>query len=58
MQADPVLRLTRVIVITAMNPEDVHVAADVVLFKPIDVPGLLAAVADLMPPSARVKPRR
>jgi CheY-like chemotaxis protein len=37
MQSDPALRHTRVIVITAMNPEDVRV------------------VADLMPPSARVK---
>ena len=58
MHGDPELRLTRVIVITAMNPEDVHVVADVVLYKPIDVPVLLSAVADLMPPSARVKPRR
>src|SRR5438445_1912236 len=33
MQSDPVLRLMRVIVITAMNPEDVHVVADVVLYK-------------------------
>ena len=58
MQSDPELRTTRVVVITAMNPEDVHVVADVVLYKPIDIPVLLAAVADLMPPSARVKARR
>jgi len=58
MQGDPDLRLTRVIVITAMRPEDVHVVADVVLYKPIDVPGLLSAVADLMPPSGRARARR
>jgi CheY-like chemotaxis protein len=58
MQSDPDLRLTRVIVITAMNPEDVRVVADAVLFKPIDVSVLLSTVADLMPPSARVRPRR
>jgi CheY-like chemotaxis protein len=58
MQSDPELRTLRVIVITAMNPEDVHVVADVILYKPIDVPVLLAAVADLMPPSSRAKSRR
>jgi adenylate cyclase len=58
MQSDPDLRLTRVIVITAMNPEDVQVVADAVLFKPIDVSVLLSRVADLMPPSARARPRR
>src|SRR6266542_4197363 len=45
MQTDPALRLTRVIVITAMNPQDVHVVADVVLYKPIDVALLLSTVA-------------
>jgi len=58
MQSDPDLRTTRIIVITAMNPEDVHAVADVILYKPIDVAALSAAVADLMPPSARVKSRR
>jgi CheY-like chemotaxis protein len=58
MQSDPVLRLMRVIVITAMSPEDVHVVADVVLYKPIDVSILLATVADLMPPSARGRATR
>lgn len=58
MQSDPELRTTRIIVITAMNPKDVHVVADVILYKPIDVPALLNAVADLMPPSARAKSRR
>ena len=58
IQADPVLRRTRVIVITAMNPEDVQVTADHVLYKPIDVALLLSAVDELMPPSARVKSRR
>jgi CheY-like chemotaxis protein len=58
IQADPVLRPTRVIVITAMNPEDVQVAADHVLYKPIDVAVLLSTVAEMMPPSARVKTRR
>jgi len=58
MQGDPDLRLTRVIVITAMRPEDVHVVADVVLYKPIDVPVLLSAVADLMPPAGRARARR
>lgn len=58
MQSDPDLRTLRVIVITALNPEDVHVVADLILYKPIDVPVLLAAVADLMPPSARAKSRR
>jgi CheY-like chemotaxis protein len=57
MQSEPALRQTRVIVITAMNPEDVHVVADVVLYKPVDVPLLLSTVAELMPSSARVKPR-
>jgi CheY-like chemotaxis protein len=52
MQSDPTLRLTRVIVVTAMNPEDVHVVADVVLYKPIDVPLLLSTVAELMHPAA------
>jgi CheY-like chemotaxis protein len=52
MQSDPALRLTRVIVTTAMNPEDVHVVADVVLYKPIDVPLLLATVAELMRPAS------
>jgi CheY-like chemotaxis protein len=52
MQSDPALRLTRVIVVTAMNPEDVHVVADVVLYKPIDVPLLMATVAELMQPAA------
>jgi len=54
MQSDPALRLTRVIVTTALNPEDVHVVADVVLYKPIDVPLLLSTVAELMRPSASV----
>lgn len=58
MQSDPELRTTRVIVITAMNPEDVHVVADVILYKPIDVPVLLSAVAGLMPPFARGRARR
>jgi CheY-like chemotaxis protein len=58
MQSDPELRALRVIVITALSPEDVQVVADVILYKPIDVPVLLAAVADLMPPSARAKSRR
>jgi CheY-like chemotaxis protein len=58
MQADPALRHTRVIVITAMSPDDVHVAADAVLYKPIDVSVLLSTVADLMPPSARARSRR
>jgi CheY-like chemotaxis protein len=58
IQADPVLRPTRVIVITAMNPEDVQVTADHVLYKPIDVSVLLSTVAELMPPSARAKLRR
>jgi CheY-like chemotaxis protein len=58
MQSDPDLRLTRVIVITAMNPEDVKVVADAVLFKPIDVAVLLSTVAELMPPSSRARPRR
>ena len=53
MQSDPVLRLTRVIVITGMNPEDVHVVADVVLYKPIDVPLLLSTVSELMRPAPR-----
>jgi CheY-like chemotaxis protein len=53
MQSDPVLRLTRVIVVTGMNPEDVHVVADVVLYKPIDVPILLSTVSELMRPAAR-----
>ena len=57
MQSDPVLRQTRVIVITAMSPQDVHVVADVVLYKPVDVALLLSTVAELMPPSARVKSR-
>jgi CheY-like chemotaxis protein len=57
MQSDPALRQTRVIVITAMNPEAVHVVADVVLYKPVDVALLLATVAELMQPSARVKSR-
>jgi len=52
MQSDPALRLTRIIVVTAMNPEDVHVVADVVLYKPIDVPLLLSTVAGLMLPAA------
>jgi CheY-like chemotaxis protein len=52
MQSDPALRLTRVIVVTAMNPEDVHVVADVVLYKPIDVPLLMATVAELMQPAS------
>jgi CheY-like chemotaxis protein len=52
MQSDPALRLTRVIVTTAMDPEDVHVVADVVLYKPIDVPLLLSTVAELMRPTA------
>ncbi len=52
MQSDPALRLTRVIVTTAMDPEDVHVVADVVLYKPIDVPLLLSTVAELMRPAA------
>jgi CheY-like chemotaxis protein len=51
MQSDPVLRLMRVIVITAKNPEDVHVVADVVLYKPVDVPLLLSTVAELMRPA-------
>jgi CheY-like chemotaxis protein len=55
MQSDPALRHTRVIVITAMNPEDVHVVADAVLYKPVDVTTLLSRVADLMPPSARAR---
>jgi CheY-like chemotaxis protein len=54
MQSDPTLRLTRVIVTTAMNPEDVHVVADVVLYKPIDIPLLLSTVAELMRPAAPV----
>ena len=54
MQSDPALRLTRVIVTTAMNPEDVHVVADVVLYKPIDVALLLSTVAELMRPAAPV----
>jgi CheY-like chemotaxis protein len=54
MQSDPALRLTRVIVTTAMNPEDVHVVADVVLYKPIDVPLLLSTVAELMRPAEPV----
>src|SRR5258706_15165088 len=37
MQSDPVLRLTRVIVITGMNPEDVHVVAAAGLYQPADV---------------------
>ena len=53
MQSDPVLRLTRVVVVTAMNPEAVHVIADVVLYKPIDVPLLLSTVAGLIGPAAR-----
>jgi CheY-like chemotaxis protein len=57
MQSDPALRETRVIVITAMNPQDVRVAADAVLYKPVDVALLLSTVAELMPPSARVKTR-
>ena len=52
MQSDPALRQTRVIVVTAMNPEDVHVVADVVLYKPIDVPLLMATVAELMQPAS------
>jgi len=51
MQSDPALRLTRIIVVTAMNPEEVHVVADVVLYKPIDVPLLLSTVAGLMLPA-------
>jgi len=58
MQSDPDLRLTRVIVITAMNPEDVHAVADFILYKPIDVSVLLSTVAELMPPSARARSRR
>lgn len=58
MQSDPELRTTRVIVITAMNPEDVQAVGDVILNKPIEIPILPAAVADLMPPSARAKARR
>ncbi len=54
MQSDPALRLTRVIVTTAMNPEDVHVVADVVLYKPLDVSLLLSTVAELMRPAAQV----
>ena len=54
MQSDPALRLTRVIVTTAMDPEDVHVVADVVLYKPIDVPLLLSTVAELMRPPETV----
>jgi two-component system cell cycle response regulator DivK len=54
MQSDPALRLTRVIVTTAMNPEEVHVVADVVLYKPIDVALLLSTVAELMRPAAPV----
>jgi CheY-like chemotaxis protein len=54
MQSDPTLRLTRVIVTTAMNPEDVHVIADVVLYKPLDVSLLLSTVAELMRPAAGV----
>jgi CheY-like chemotaxis protein len=54
MQSDPALRQTRVIVTTAKNPEDVHVIADVVLYKPIDVPLLLSTVAELMRPAASV----
>ncbi len=54
MQSDPALRLTRVIVTTAMNPEDVHVVADVVLYKPIDVSLLLSTVAELMRPAEQV----
>ena len=57
MQSDPALRQTRVIAITGLNPEDVRVVADVVLYKPIDVPLLLSTVAELMPPSARARPR-
>ena len=53
MQSDPVLRLTRVIVVTGMNPEDVRVVADVVLYKPIDVALLLSTVSELMRPTAR-----
>ena len=52
MQSDPVLRLTRVIVITGMNPEDVHVVADVVLYKPVDIAILLSTVSELMRPAA------
>ena len=58
MQSDPEFRATQVIVITALNPENVHVVADVILYKPIDVQSLLAAVANLMPPSSRAKARR
>jgi CheY-like chemotaxis protein len=58
MQSDPELRTTRIIVITGMSPQDVHVIADMILYKPIDVPVLLDAVAGLMPPSARSKARR
>ena len=57
MQSDPRLRQTRVIVITAMSPQDVHVVADVVLYKPIDVSILLSTVAELMPADARGKGR-
>ena len=52
LQSDPALRLIRVIVITALDPADVHVVADVVLYKPLDVPLLLSTVAGLMRPSA------
>ena len=58
MQSDPDLRTMRIIVITAMRPEDVHAVADVILYKPIDAAALLAVVADLMPPSARANARR
>lgn len=52
LQSDPALRMTRVIVVTAMSPEDTHVIADVVLYKPLDIRLLLSTVAELMRPAA------
>lgn len=47
MHDDPILRYVPIVVVTGLPPEEVHVSADAVLFKPIDAAAFVGVIRRL-----------